>query len=195
MNENNGFLVMESGEVYAGQWSGGRDRAGEVVFNTSHSGYEEMATDPSYFGQILVLTAPQQGNYGEDDGWWESSKIWIEGFICVEMQSSERESSWRNKLDRFGVPILADVNTRKLVLQLREKGTQWGALVKAETAEAAAAKAPKLIADKKSMERDWVHVVSCKTAETRKGKNPRGPKVAVLDLGCKENSLRELVNR
>jgi carbamoyl-phosphate synthase small subunit len=186
---------MESGEIYAGLWSGGKDRAGEVVFNTSHSGYEEMATDPSYFGQILVLTAPQQGNYGEDDGWWESSKIWIEGFICVEMQNTQRENSWAQKLTRNGVPILSDVNTRKLTLQLRDRGTQWGALVQAETPEAAAAKASKLIADKKTMDADWAHVVSRKKLEIRPGKNPRGPKIAVLDFGCKENTLRELVAR
>jgi carbamoyl-phosphate synthase small subunit len=186
---------METGEIYAGLWCGGKDRAGEVVFNTSHSGYEEMATDPSYFGQILVLTAPQQGNYGEDDAWWESKKIWIEGFICVEMQNTGRESSWRDKLDRFGVPILADVNTRKLVLQLRDKGTQWGALIQADTAEQAAAKAPQLIAAKKEMDLDWAHVVSVKKPELRPGQNKRGPKIAVLDFGCKENTLRELVAR
>jgi len=195
MTSDNGFLVLESGEAYAGLFYGAADRAGEVVFNTSHSGYEEMATDPSYFGQILVLTAPQQGNYGEDDKCWESSKIWIEGFVCVEMQESKREQTWRQKLLKYGVPILSDVNTRKLVLQLREKGTQWGALVKAADAATATAKAKTLIAKKKTMDSDWVHMVSRQKAETRTGKNPRGPKVAVLDFGCKENTLRELVQR
>ena len=57
------YLVLESGEIYSGQWHGGQDSAGEVVFNTSHSGYEEIATDPSYYSQIVVMTAPMQGNY------------------------------------------------------------------------------------------------------------------------------------
>ena len=62
-----GFLVLETGEVFEGLWMGGTARAGEVVFNTSHSGFEEMATDPSYFSQILVTSAPMQGNYGVED--------------------------------------------------------------------------------------------------------------------------------
>lgn len=197
MSAEKGYLVLESGETYSGVWRGkaGMDRAGEVVFNTSHSGYEEMATDPSYYGQILVLTAPQQGNYGENDACWESGKIWIEGFVCVEMQESPRESSWQQKLNRFGVPILCDVDTRKLVLNLRDRGTQWGALVMANTPAEALEKAKKLIAAKKNIDRDWAFHVSRKQEETRPGKNPRGPKIAVLDFGCKENTLRELVAR
>lgn len=197
MKNAKGFLVLESGETYSGLWCGkeGMDRAGEVVFNTSHSGYEEMATDPSYFGQILVLTAPQQGNYGENDEWWESSKIWIEGFVCVEMQKSARESSWQKKLNQYGVPILFDVDTRRLVLQLRDRGTQWGALVMADDPTTALEKARALIATKKKTERDWAHLVSRAKEETRPGKNPRGPKIAVLDFGCKENTIRELVAR
>ncbi|MCB0410946.1 MAG: carbamoyl-phosphate synthase small subunit, partial [Bdellovibrionales bacterium] len=69
-----GYLVLESGEVFPGLWRGGPPSGGEVVFNTSHSGYEEMATDPSYFSQILVLTASMQGNYGASKEVWESSR-------------------------------------------------------------------------------------------------------------------------
>ena len=73
-------LVLSDGTVLWGKGLGGANRmVGEVVFNTGHSGYEEMATDPSYFSQILVMTAPQQGNYGEDDLVWESDRLWIEG--------------------------------------------------------------------------------------------------------------------
>lgn len=74
----NGYLVLETGEVYKGIFRGGQNRAGEVVFNTSHSGYEEMATDPSYYNQILLTTAPMQGNYGESNNVWESKNIWIQ---------------------------------------------------------------------------------------------------------------------
>lgn len=197
MSSNKGYLVLESGEVFPGLWQGegAPERAGEVVFNTSHSGYEEMATDPSYYGQILVLTAPQQGNYGEDDAWWESRRIWIEGFVCVEMQNSGREKTWASKLTKNGVPILADVDTRRLVLNLRERGTMWGALIQRDTPEAATARARELIAQKKNGERDWVHLTSRKQEETIKGENPNGPRIAAIDLGCKENSLRELRKR
>lgn len=197
MNEVKGFLVLESGEVFSGLWNGEKclDRAGEVVFNTGHSGYEEMATDPSYFSQILVLTAPQQGNYGEKDEFWESSKIWIEGFVCVEVQDSARENSWKTKLNGHGVPILEDVDTRRLVLKLRDKGTVWGALVRAPSEKEALQKAHELIAVKKKTDRDWVFATTRQQEETLKGENPKGPRIAVLDLGCKTNSLRELKRR
>src|SRR4051812_34185613 len=96
-----GSLFLESGEIFSGTWMGGQPRAGEVVFNTSHSGYEEIATDPSYFSQIMVMTAPQMGNYAVSDDVWESRKLWIEGFVCLEMQNSPRDKSWRERLDRF----------------------------------------------------------------------------------------------
>ncbi len=202
MNSENGFLVLESGEAFPGLWQGQersdqglKDRAGEVVFNTSHSGYEEMATDPSYFSQILVTTAPQQGNYGANDKFWESERIWIDGFVCVEMQNSRRESTWREKLLKNGVPILTDVDTRKLTRKLRDHGTPWGALVKETDEKRAIEKARALIVEKKKMDLDWAHIVSVKEERTLKGSNPRGPKIAAIDFGCKTNSLRELVAR
>lgn len=200
-----GFLVLESGETFSGLWYGGAamssgaatsdsafNRAGEVVFNTSHSGYEEMATDPSYLNQILVLTAPQQGNYGENDEFWESERIWIDGFVCIEMQNSWRDKRWMEKLKRNKVPVLTDVDTRKLVFRLRDQGTPWGALVQAETAQEAIEKSKPLIAEKKKLDKDWAHFASVKEERTLKGDNPHGPKIAVLDFGCKTNSLREL---
>lgn len=198
MNMTKGFLVLESGETFSGLWQGdGRalDRAGEVVFNTSHSGYEEIATDPSYLNQIVVLTAPQQGNYGENDEFWESERIWIDGFVCVELQNSWRDKRWQDKLLRHQVPILTDVDTRRLVFRLRDQGTPWGALVQADTAEEALAKAKPLIAEKKKIDKDWVHVASVKEERTLKGDNEQGPRIAVLDFGCKTNSLRELKRR
>ncbi len=197
MSKVKGFLVLESGDIFSGLWQGEKcvERAGEVVFNTGHSGYEEMATDPSYFGQILVLTAPQQGNYGENDEYWESSKIWIEGFVCLEIQRSKRERSWLDKLGRHGVPILTDVDTRRLTLKLRDRGTLWGALVQASSSDEATKKAQDLIAKKKTADRDWVFAVSRREEETIIGENIKGPRVAVLDLGCKTNTLRELKRR
>jgi carbamoyl-phosphate synthase small subunit len=186
------YLVLESGEVYKGVWQGGEDRAGEVVFNTSHSGYEEIATDPSYFSQILVLTAPMQGNYGVSDEVWESRKIWIEGFICLEIQDSERDHAWKERLTTQSIPLVTEIDTRALVMRLRSGGTSWGALVKAKSEVEACEKSKTLIAAKKNQETDWVYVASRKTAEVRKGNNMVGPKIAVLDFGSKENILREL---
>lgn len=187
-----GFLVLESGECFQGEWRGGREQAGEVVFNTSHSGYEEIATDPSYFSQIMVMTAPMQGNYGADREVWESKKLWISGFVCVEMQESERDRSWLDLLEKSDVPVLSDIDTREVVLKLRESGTPWGAVVKAETAEAALKRAKELINEKKNIDTDWVYAVTRKQAEFLKGQNQNGPRVAVMDYGCKENTIREL---
>lgn len=190
-----GYLVLESGQIFSGQWRGGQASAGEVVFNTSHSGYEEMATDPSYFSQILVLTAPMQGNYGETDGHWESSRIWISGFVCLQLQESSRDHSWQDKLNANRVPIVSDLDTRELVLLLREQGTTWGALLPAESEDQARREGEKIIQQSKDRDLDWAWQVSRTAPEEVTGQNPRGPKVAVIDFGCKNNTLRELQKR
>ncbi|MBX3040047.1 MAG: glutamine-hydrolyzing carbamoyl-phosphate synthase small subunit [Bdellovibrionaceae bacterium] len=189
------WLVLETGETFEGTWNGGEDRAGEVVFNTSHSGYEEIATDPSYLGQIVCMTAPMMGNYGVDKGVWESRKIWIEGFICLQLQKTTRDQSWMTRLTEAGIPILSDVDTRNLVIRLRSGGTPLGALVRAETSEQAQQKSRNLIEAKRGLDKDWVHIASRKETEDRSGKNMVGPRIAVLDFGSKENILRELESR
>lgn len=188
-----GALVLESGEIFKGLWRGGMAQAGEVVFNTSHAGYEEMATDPSYFSQIMVCTAPQQGNYGIDRTFWESRQIWFSGFISQEIQSSKRDSSWLNLLTQSQVPVLTDLDTRSIVLHLRQNGTPWGALVPFHSEAQAHEDAQKLIQQKKSQDNDWVYAVSRKSFELIPGDAVSGaPRVAVIDYGCKENILREL---
>ena len=199
MSGPSGFLVLESGEILSGTWPESRlalpDRAGEIVFNTSHSGFEEIATDPSYLGQIVVFTAPQQGNYPATAQSWESKRIWIEGLICVEMQSSKRERSWAATLEGAGVPILTGVDTRRLTLILRGRGTSIGALVRASDVTMARAKAAPLIQGERAKAGDWAYLASRLRPETSPGQSPHGPKVAAIDLGCKENSLRELKAR
>lgn len=190
-----GYLVLETGQIFKGRFRGGHSRAGEVVFNTSHSGYEEMATDPSYFSQILVTTAPQQGNYGADRTSWESGQIWINGFVCLEIQHSERESSWLTRLTENQVPVLTDIDTRALVLVLRDQGTTWGAIIDAKDENEACIMARGLVEKAKEQPRDWTRLVCRRTVEDRKGEKPNGPRVAVLDFGAKENILRELERR
>ncbi len=187
-----GFLVLETGEFYEGIWRGGQSRAGEVIFNTSHSGYEEIATDPSYYSQIMVMTAPMQGNYGSHRSFWESRKLWIEGFVCLEMQTSLRDSSWLQQLEQNRIPILTDIDTRELVLRLRDKGTVWGALVEADDLQQAKSQATTLIQQKKSLDKDWVFQSSRKQKEILLGDKAGGPRVAILDYGCKENIIREI---
>lgn len=189
-----GFLILESGEVFSGILVGQHEGAGEVVFNTSHSGYEEIATDPSYFNQIVVMTAPMQGNYGINPDVWESRRIWIEGFVCLQLQDTDREQSWKNLLNQHKIPILKELDTRELVLKLRE-GTVWGAIVNADDEAQAKKKALELIQLKKQGDLDWVYHSSRSQQEVRQGANPQGPRIAVLDFGSKENILRELQKR
>ncbi len=190
-----GYLVLETGEVYPAKWHGGEDRAGEVVFNTSHSGYEEIATDPSYFSQIVVMTAPMQGNYGVSKDFWESNRLWIEGFVCLEVQNTQRDHTWIQRLQESRIPLVSEIDTRELVMRLRKGGTPWGALVQATDEVQARSKSEALIAAKKKLDKDWVYLASRKETEVRKGSIMSGPKVAVLDFGSKENILRELQNR
>ena len=187
-----GFLVLETGEIYRGTWNGGKSRAGEVVFNTSHSGYEEIATDPSYLSQIVVMTAPMQGNYGVDSKVWESRRLWIEGFVSLQIQDSGRDRSWTQRLNEHSIPCLSNVDTRSIAFRLRSGGTPWGALVQADSEAKAQELAKGLIAEKKTIEKDWVYLACRKETEKRAGKNAKGPRVAVLDFGAKENILREL---
>ncbi len=190
-----GYLVLETGEIFPGKWRGGSSRAGEVVFNTSHAGYEEIATDPSYFGQIMIMTAPMQGNYGAQRSTWESSRMWFDGFVSLEIQESERDASWLKQLTAADIPVLTDLDTRQVVLRIRDLGTPWGALVTARDPESAKTLAQELILRRKSGEKDWVHQVTRREVEIRKGAVDHGPRVAVLDYGCKENTLRELLSR
>ena len=149
-----GFLVLESGDTFKGLSKTSHERAGEVVFNTSHSGYEEMATDPSYYSQILVATAPMQGNYGASPEVWESNKLWIHGFICLQMQNTDRENSWLKTLDQNQIPVVTELDTRRLVLKLRDSGTVWGAVVVAESEVEAQERAQDLIEKQKK----WIWI-------------------------------------
>ena len=190
-----GFLVLETGETYAGKFLGGQEKAGEVVFNTSHSGYEEMATDPSYYSQILVTTASMQGNYAIDNEVWESEQLSISGFVCLEMQKTSRDSSWLDRLSEAKVPVMDEVDTRAVTLRLRSGGAVWGAIVQEEDESNATQKAKQLIDQAKDIPSDWCHLVSCKESFELKGDDSFGPKVAVIDFGSKKNILRELKKR
>ncbi|MGE3975652.1 MAG: glutamine-hydrolyzing carbamoyl-phosphate synthase small subunit [Bdellovibrionales bacterium] len=190
-----GYLVLESGECFGGDWISSAPlspRIGEVVFNTSHAGYQEIASDPSYFSQIMVMTAPMQGNYGFREGESESEKIWIEGFVCTEIQNNKAGSQWMNQLLTNKVPILSGADTRKLTIRLREGGTPWGAIVAAESEEDAKVQAQKLFQSRQLIGLDWTEIVGTKKSQVLKGHNVQGPRVAVMDFGTKKNILQEL---
>jgi carbamoyl-phosphate synthase small subunit len=126
-------LALEDGTVFEGQSFGAlKDTTGEVVFNTAITGYQEIFTDPSYSGQIVVLTNPQIGNYGANEYDQEAAKPHIEGLIVREF--SHIASNWRSQehaeqfLSSNGVPVAAEIDTRALVRHLRTRGVMRGVL-------------------------------------------------------------------
>jgi carbamoyl-phosphate synthase small subunit len=195
-------LALEDGAAFAGTAFGGqRPAAGEVVFNTGMVGYPEALTDPSYRGQILVLTYPLVGNYGvpafrvDADGLpagFESSEIQVAGLVVSRLAPtySHRDaalglSDWLRAAD---VPGIADVDTRALTKRLRERGTMLGK-IDLENAETA-------FADPNST--DLVGAV-CPRRPARLGPAPGAnggaPRVVLMDCGCKASIARALVRR
>jgi carbamoyl-phosphate synthase small subunit len=159
-------LALEDGRIFAGEGYGAPSEAlGEVVFNTSLTGYQEIATDPSYAGQIVVLTNPQIGNYGTNQADNEAAKPYIEGLIVREF--SAVSSNWRSEqvtdeyMERYKVPVLAEIDTRALVRHLRTYGVMRGVISTAET------DVEKLVAKARSIRKmdgtDLARVVSTKT--------------------------------
>jgi carbamoyl-phosphate synthase small subunit len=163
------ILALEDGRIFRGLGYGAPGECqGEVVFNTSLTGYQEIATDPSYAGQIVVLTNPQIGNYGTNHADNESAKPFIEGLIVREF--SPISSNWRSEqvtdeyMERYSVPVLAEIDTRALVRHLRTYGAMRGVIsteaVAPETLVQKARKIPKMIGT------DLARVVSTKSIYT-----------------------------
>lgn len=121
------LLLLEDGTAFRGTAFGAQGEAfGEAVFNTGMSGYQEVLTDPSYAGQIVAMTAPQQGNYGTDPDDAESGRLQVSGFVVRE--AARLPSNWRSvrslgeELSAGGVTGIEGVDTRRLTLRLRERG-------------------------------------------------------------------------
>jgi carbamoyl-phosphate synthase small subunit len=132
------ILALEDGRIFRGEGYGAKGECyGEVVFNTSLTGYQEIFTDPSYAGQIVVLTNPQIGNYGTNNSDNEANKPYIEGLVVREF--SPISSNWRSQqvadeyLERFQVPVISEIDTRALVRHLRTHGVMRGVISSIET--------------------------------------------------------------
>jgi carbamoyl-phosphate synthase small subunit len=130
---NKAILALEDGRVFEGRAFGAQtERVGEVVFNTSITGYQEIFSDPSYAGQIIVLTNPQIGNYGANDTDPQAGTPHIEGLVVRDF--SPLASNWRSQQDadaylgQHNIPIGSDIDTRTLVRHLRTRGVMRGAL-------------------------------------------------------------------
>ncbi len=205
-------LALEDGRIFTGEGYGARGEAlGEVVFNTSLTGYQEIATDPSYAGQIVVLTNPQIGNYGTNQADDEAAKPYIEGLIVREF--SPVSSNWRSErvtdeyMERYSVPVLAEIDTRALVRHLRKHGAMRGCISTLDAnAESLVAKARSI---RKMNGQDLARVVSTKQVYTFDAADPLAQTgdsllsadgagdrpllhVVAYDFGIKRNILRML---
>src|SRR3712207_4598315 len=126
-------LALEDGRSFRGRsWGAEGEVCGEMVFNTSMSGYQEVLTDPSYAGQIVCMTYPLIGNYGVNEADSESRRPWGEGFVVRE--ASRTVSNWRAEgslgeyLRRWDIPAIDRVDTRALVRHIRERGAMRACL-------------------------------------------------------------------
>jgi len=201
-------LALEDGRVFSGRSFGARgERLGEVIFTTNLTGYQEVLTDPSYKGQIVVMTYPHTGNYGVNDEDVESTRPWVEGFVVREL--SRRVSNWRAEMDleaylaAHGVVGITEVDTRALTRRLRQYGSMRGVIsTEDDNPDSLVAKArawPGLVG------RDLAQEVTCDAVHEWTDAGPAewvlpagGPKgarhhVVAYDYGVKQNILRRLV--
>lgn len=186
------FLILEDGTVFTGKSIGSaREAVSEIVFNTSMTGYLEVLTDPSYAGQAVVMTYPLIGNYGITPD-MESKKPWVDGYIVRELSripSNFRcEGTIQEFLKKHDIPGICGIDTRALTKILREKGTMNGMITTDEKYDM------DLVQEKLKAYRtgDVVSKVTCHEKYVLPGK---GKKVALLDLGAKNNIAKSLNDR
>lgn len=205
------LLVLADGSVFRGRAIGAEgSTVGEVVFNTSMTGYQEILTDPSYARQIVTLTYPHIGNTGTNSEDEEASEIWAAGLVIRDLpllaSSFRSEQSLEDYLRARNIVGIADIDTRRLTRILRDKGAQSGCIVTGDNIdEAEALKQAQAFAGLKGM--DLAKVVSTKekydfnegTWVLGQGHKPAPAaqpyKVVAYDFGVKRNILRMLVDR
>jgi len=192
MNMQPGWLALEDGLVVRGVSVGAEGSAGgEVVFTTSMAGYPEVLTDPSYAGQIVVMTFPMMGTYGVSLEWSESRRPFLRGFVVRE--ASPYTSHWAGRiplseyLRGHGIVAIAEVDTRRIVRHLRTHGLRRGVIATGDQDP------EELVARARSLpdlaEEDLVAEVLADEAVVLPGP---GPRIAVLDCGVKMGIAREL---
>ena len=187
------LLALEDGRIFEGvSFGAAGERAGEVVFNTGMTGYQEVLTDPSYKGQIVAMTYPLIGNYGVNDADAESRGLWLEGFVVKEL--SEAPSNWRSEKDlntyllENNIIGIQGVDTRALTRHIREAGAMRAVIsttdINPASLIAKARRSPGLAGI------DLVQSVTCDQPFTFADQD--GPTIVILDFGVKYSTLRQL---
>jgi carbamoyl-phosphate synthase small subunit len=192
-----GLLVLEDGTVFEGRPFGAPVRGhGEVVFSTAMTGYQEMLTDPSFAGQVLVLTHPLAGNYGINRDTVESKRIQVRGLVVHE--ACDLPSHWGSEITLHeylasqDIPGITGVDTRALTRHLRTAGVMMGAITSDETA---AETLTRLRSSPAYDETDLVREVSTGKPYEWQGSSQERRQVVVVDSGVKYNILRLLSQR
>ncbi|MTT32038.1 glutamine-hydrolyzing carbamoyl-phosphate synthase small subunit [Terrilactibacillus sp. BCM23-1] len=186
-------LILENGTVFVGEQLGSSNgMKGEVVFNTGMTGYQEIMTDPSYFGQIVVLTYPLIGNYGINRSDFESKAPFISGLVVREAQ--DVPSHWRSEqsldafLKSYDIPAIQGIDTRKLTKMIREYGTLRGKICSMDVDASEVVKE----LNKWELPTHQVSQVTTKMSYTSPG---QGRRIVLVDFGMKKGILRECVRR
>jgi carbamoyl-phosphate synthase small subunit len=183
-----GKLVLKDGSLYRGSFLGDAPGVGEVVFNTAMTGYQETLTDPSYCGQIVVMTYPLIGNYGVNELYKQADRSYFRGYIVSEL--CDRPSNWRSQgtiedfLREEKIPCLYGVDTRALTKRIRMEGTLWGVVAADGTADAEIERLLDL-----PEERLLVKEVTIKRP---KKVGQGGKRLAFLDFGAKRAMIEDL---
>jgi len=187
--------MLEDGRSFAGEGFGASGtRVGEVVFNTSMTGYQEVLTDPSYCEQIVVMTVPHVGNYGVNEEDPESDKVWVSGFVVRELSRRFSNQRGTEGLHRYlresSVPSIQGIDTRALVRHIRDKGAMKAVI---STDGTSRERLQELLSDWPGMTgRGLADVVSTKEPYTFADPSDARARVAVVDGGVKKNILRLL---
>ena len=192
------LLALEDGRTFRGRsWAADGEVCGEIVFNTSMTGYQEVLTDPSYAGQIVCMTYPLIGNYGVNSADAESSQPWVEGFVVRE--ASHIVSNWRSEesldayLKRWKIVAIEGIDTRALVRHIRDKGAMRSCL---STIDLDVTSLAEKARQSPPMEnRELASVVTTKKPYDFPADGEERFHVVCYDFGVKRNSLRELAKR
>ncbi|MCY7377493.1 MAG: glutamine-hydrolyzing carbamoyl-phosphate synthase small subunit [Pyrinomonadaceae bacterium] len=188
------ILVLEDGRAFRGESFGADGECfGEMVFNTSMSGYQEILTDPSYAGQIVAMTYPLIGNYGVNEEDTESRRSWVEGFVVRE--ASKIASNWRatetldSYLKRHKIVGIEKIDTRALVRHIRDKGAMRAAISSIDLDEKSLLE--KVLASPEMTNRELASAVTIGKKFEYKAEGEQKFHVVAYDFGVKTNSLRE----
>jgi len=191
------ILLLEDGKVFEGKAAGKiGTTTGEICFNTGMTGYQEIFTDPSYYGQIVVMNNVHVGNYGIEENEVESDSIKIAGMVCKKFNDGfsrkRAQQSLQEYFEKDGIVSISDVDTRAIVRYIRDKGAM-NCIISSENTNIEELK--KILAKVPSMAGLELSSKVCTKKAYEFGDPKSSHKVAVIDFGVKKNILRSLAER